>query len=65
MLGKDLLTKGMWEYLSLERARAKKFLKDAEKENQEGIQAKEFLDQVKNSADTDCTPRMMRCGYYA
>ena len=65
MLGQDQLIKGMWEYLSLERARAKQFLKDAEKEKQEGTQAKEFLDQVKNSADTDCTPRIMRCGYYA
>ena len=45
----------MWEYFSIERAKAKKFLKDAEKEKQEGIQgqwkqeslAKEFLDQVK------------------
>ena len=29
------------------------------------VSAKEFLDQVKSSADTDCTPKMMRCGYYA
>ena len=46
-----------------ERAKAEFFQKDAEKEKQEGIQgqwqqespAKEFLDQVKSSADTDCT----------
>ena len=32
MLGKDQFIQGMWEYFSLERAKAKKFLKDAEKE---------------------------------
>ena len=61
----------MWEYFPLERATAKQFLKDAEKEKWEGIQgewqqespAKEYLDQVKSSADTDCTPIMMRFGY--
>ena len=73
MLGKDQYRQGMWEYFSLERLRAKKLMKDAEKEKQEGIQgqwqqespAKEFLDRVKSSVDTDCTPRMMRFGYYA
>ena len=48
-------------------------MKDAETEKQEGIQgqwqreslAKEYLEEVKSSADTDCTPKMMRCGYYA
>ena len=41
------------------------FLKDAEKEKQEGIQgqwqrqspAKEYLEQGKSSADTECTPK--------
>ena len=49
----------------LKERKRKKFLKDAEKEKQEGIQgqwqqeslAKEFLDQEKSSADTDCLPR--------
>ena len=67
MLGKDQYIQGMWEYFSLERAKAKKFLKDAEKEKQEEIQGqwqrdspvKEFLEQVK-SADTDGTPKMMK-----
>ena len=48
-------------YFSLERATATQFLKDAEKEKWEGIQgewqqespAKEYLDQVKSSADAD------------
>ena len=65
--GKDQYTR-MWEYLSLERVKAKTFLKDAEKEKKEGIQgkwqrescAKEFLEQVKSSADTDCTHKMMK-----
>ena len=59
--------------LSFERTKAKKFLKDAEKEKQEGIQgqwqqeapAKEYLEQVKGSADTDCTPRTVKFGYFA
>ena len=38
MQGKDQYVRGMWEYFSLERLKAKKFLKDAEKEQQEGIQ---------------------------
>ena len=38
MLGIDQYVQGMWEYFSFERAKAKKFLKDAEKEQQEGIQ---------------------------
>ena len=38
MFGKDQYLQGMWKYFSLERAKAKKFLKDAEKEKQEGIQ---------------------------
>ena len=38
MLGKGQFIQGMCECFSLERAKAKKFLKDAEKEKQEGIQ---------------------------
>ena len=49
------------------------FMKDAEKEKQEGIQgqwqrespAKEYLEQVKRCAGTDCTPRMMKYGNFA
>ena len=26
---------------------------------------KSVLEQLKSSADADCTPKMMRCGYYA
>ena len=66
-------TRNVGVYFSLERAKAKQFLKDAEKEKWEEIQgewqqespAKEYLDQVKSSADTDSTPEMMRFGYYA
>ena len=61
-----------WEFLSFERAKAKKFLNDAKKEKQEGIQgqwqrespAKEYLEQVRSSADTDCTPKLMKYGYF-
>ena len=73
MLGKDQVFQGMWECFSLERRKRKKFLWDAEKEKQEGIQvqrqqespAKECLEEVKSSADTDCTSRLMRYGYCA
>ena len=39
MLGKDQYIQGLWEYFSFERAKAKQFMKDAEKEKQEGIRA--------------------------
>ena len=59
MLGKDHYIQGMWEYFSFERLKAKKFMKDAEKEKQEVIQghwqrgspAKERLEQVKCCSD--------------
>ena len=38
MLEKDQYLQGMWEYFSFERLKAKKFMKEAEKEKQEGIQ---------------------------
>ena len=73
MLGKDQLKQRMWEYLSIERLKAKKFVKDAEKVKEEGIQcqwqqespAKEYLEQVKCCPDTDGTPKMMNFGYFA
>ena len=73
MLAKDHLIQGMCEYFSLARAKSKTFSRDAEKAKQEGIQgqwqqeslAKEFLEQVKSGADTDCTSKMMRCCSYA
>ena len=37
-LGKDQFNKELWEYFSFVRANAKNFLRDAEKEKQEGIQ---------------------------
>ena len=64
-------TRNVGVFLSLARAKAKTFLRDAEKEKQEGIQgqwqqessvAEEFLEQVKSSADTYSTLQMMRCG---
>ena len=69
MLVKDQFTQGKWEHFSLERVKANMFMKDAEKDKQEGIQgqwqrqspAKEYyLEQVKSGADTDCTPKLMK-----
>ena len=37
-LGKDQYKQGMWEYFSFERLEAKRFMKEAEKEKQEGLQ---------------------------
>ena len=38
ILEKDQYIQGIWEYFSIERLTAKKFMKDAEKEKQEGTQ---------------------------
>ena len=66
---KDQFIQGKWEYFSLARVKAKKFMKDAERDKQEGTQgrwqrqspAKEYyLEQVKSGADTACTPKMMK-----
>ena len=74
MLGKYQLKQGMSKYFSLARAKVNNFLKDAEKEKQEGIQgqwqheplAKEFLEQVKKVVRTQiANPKMMRFGHYA
>ena len=69
---KDQYIQGMWEYFCCERLKAKKFLKDVEKEKQEGVQgqwqseslAKEYLEQIKCCRDTDCTPRMMTHAFF-
>ena len=66
--GKTSTVQRMWEHVSCEKSKAKKFRDDAEKEKQEGIQgqwrrespAKEYLEQVKCCKDTDCAPRMMK-----
>ena len=73
MLEKDQYIRGIWEYFSCGRSKAKKFRDDAEKEKQEGTQgqwqreppAKEYLEQVKCSEDTDCTPRIMNQAFFA
>ena len=65
LLVKDQLLRVMWAFFSLERAKAKKLLGDARKEEQEGVQghsqqespAKEVLKQVRGSAETDCSPQ--------
>ena len=56
--------------LSFAREKAKHFLRDAEREKQEGTQGQwqqespgnEFLEQVKSGAETDCTTKMMETG---
>ena len=67
MLGKDQVTQGMCEYSSC-KSESEKILKDAEKEKHEGIQgqrqqeslAKKHLEREKGSAETDCTPKMIK-----
>ena len=60
------------EYFSLARTKPKKSKGSWEREAgrfqgqwQQESPVKEFLEQVKSSADTDCTSKMMRCGYFA
>ena len=73
MLGMYQSLQGMWEYFSFFRAKAKKRLQDAKKEKQEGIQsqwhqefaAKEVLEQVRRCVDTNCSPKMMKFGFFA
>ena len=62
----------MWEYFTIKRARAKKVLADAAKEDHEGIQGqwqqeppfKEVLEQIQRHPNMDCDAYMMRRAYY-
>ena len=68
ILKKDQCIQGMWEYLSFGKAKAKRLLGGAEKGKQEGMQgqwqreslAREYLEQVKSSADTFAHTKMMK-----
>ena len=63
MIEKEPYLRGMWEHFSCERSKAKKFRKLADEEKQAGIQgqwqqesqAREYLEQLKCSHDTDMT----------
>ena len=62
MMGKEPYLCGMWELLSCERSKAKKFQQLADEEKQAGIQgqwppAREYLEQVKCCHDTDCNEK--------
>ena len=71
--GKTSLYKECGNTTRFQSVKAKKFMKDAEKDKQEGMHgqwqrespAKEYLEQVKSSADTDCTNKMMKFNYFA
>ena len=71
MMGKELYLRGMWEHLSCERSKAKKFRQPADVEKQTEIQgqwqqespAKEHLEQVKCCHDTDCNESMTKKGF--
>ena len=60
---KELHVRGMWEHFLQERNRVKRFRELAEEEKQAGIKgqwplespAKDYLDQVKRSDDTNCS----------
>ena len=62
MIGKEPYLRGMWEHCLQQRSRAKRFRELAEEEKQAGIQgqwqqesqAREYLEHVKCSHDTDC-----------
>ena len=64
---------GMWEYFYFERLKAKKFCegvrerttgRDTQGQWQHESPAKEYMEQVKCWKDTDCTPRMMKQGFF-
>ena len=72
-MGKEPHLRGMWEHISSERSKAKKFRELADEEKQAGIQgrwqqespAREYLEQVKCRHDTDCNEPMMKKGFTA
>ena len=73
MIGKEPYLRGMWEYFSSEKSKAKKFRQLADEERQAGIQgqrqqespAREYLEQVKCCHDTDCNEPMTKKGFTA
>ena len=73
IMGKEPYLREMWEHFLQERSRAKSFRELAEEEKQAGIQgqwqqespAREYLEQVKFSHDTDCNEPMMKKGFTA
>ena len=73
MMGKEPYLRGMWEHFFQDRSRAKRFRELVEEEKQAGIQgqwqqesrAREYLEQVKCSHDTDCNKPVMRKGFTA
>ena len=73
IFGSEQFLRGMWEYFTLKRTRARKTAADAAQEKREGMQGhwqqesffKEVLEQVKRSADTDCNAKMLRRAYNA
>ena len=73
MREKEPYLRGMWEYFLQERSRAKSFRELAEEEEQAGIRgqrqqespARDYLEQVKCSHDTDCNEPKMKKGFTA
>ena len=73
VMEKEPYLRGMREHFLQERSRAKRFRELADEEEQAGIQgqwqqespAREYLEQVKCSHDTDCSEPMMKKGFTA
>ena len=73
MMGNNHMYVGCGEYFLQERSRVKMFRELAEEEKQAGIQgqwqqespAREYLERVKCSHDTDCNEPMMKKGFTA
>ena len=63
----------MWEHVQAQRQKAKKFMKEAEKEKQEGTKgqwqlespAREYLEKVNCGHDTDWNESKMKKGFTA
>ena len=73
IMGNEQFTRGMWEYVTLRRAEAKRIRDDAAREKQEGIQGqwqqespfREVLEQARRNKYMGCSSEVIRKGCVA
>ena len=72
-MGNEQLTRGVWEYFTLNRAEAKRIRDDAAREKQEGISgqwqqeysSREILEDARRNEDMVCSSEILRRSYLA
>ena len=72
-MGNEQLTRGMWEYFTIQRAEGKRIRDDAAGEKQEGIQGqwqqespfREILEKARRHEDMGCSSEILRKGHFA